>query len=100
MRFSPPRNIPNTSTSSGNSLAPEEVESDRPSRAPSPAVMEDTEVSSQRTSSGRGGVDETAQKAPEVNTSDAVDRGMATPMTTEGGGSQQFGPPPNIVLET
>ena len=25
---------------------------------------------------------------------------MATPTTTEGGGSQQFGPPPNIVPET
>ena len=67
--------------------------------APPPA-MEDTEVSSQRPSPGRGGADETVQKAPEDNTSDAVERGTATPMTTEGGGPQQFGPSPNTVPET
>ena len=67
---------------------------------PSPPAMEDTEVSSQRPSPGRGGADKTVQKAPEDNTSDAVERGTATPMTTEGGGPQQFGPSPNTVPET
>ena len=98
--FSPPREILIPSSSEGNSLAPGEAESDDPSRALSPPTMEDTEVSSQRPSPGRGGADETVLKTPEDNTSDAVERGTTTPMTTEGGGPQQSGPSPNTISET
>ena len=87
MLFSPPREIPIPSSSTGNSLAPGEAESDGPSRALSPPTMEDTEVSSQRPSPGRGGADETVQKAPEDNTC-TVEQGTATPMTIEGVGIQ------------
>ena len=57
-------------------------------------------MSSQRTSPGQVGADEAVQKAPEVNTSDAADWGKATPLTSEGGGPQQFGPSPNTISET
>ena len=62
--------------------------------------MEDTEVSSRRTSPGRGGADEAVEKAPKVNTSVAEDLGEATPMTTNGGELHQSGSPPNTVPET
>jgi hypothetical protein len=62
--------------------------------------MEDTEVSSQRTSLGRGRANETVEKVPEVNTSVAEDLGEAIPMTTDGGDPQQSGPQPDTIPET
>jgi len=68
--------------------------------APSPPAMEDTEVSSQRASPGGGGADGAVQKAPEDNTSDTIEQGTATSMTTEGGGPQLSGPSPTAIPKT
>ena len=92
MPFSPPCELSNTPLSEGRSLPTEMAESETPPRASSPVIMDDTEVLSQRTSPGRGGSGEAVEKVPEVNASVTEDIGEATPMTTDGGDPQQFGP--------
>ena len=70
----------------GELSSPWEAKSDGPSRTLSPPAMQDTEVSFQRPPPVQAGADETVRKVLEDNNSDVVERGMATPMTTEGGG--------------
>ena len=98
--FSSPPAIPVPFSSTGNSLAPEEAKRDDPSCALSSPAMEDTEVSSQRPSTGRGGAYETVRKAPEDNTLGVLERGTTIRTTIKGGGLQQSGPSPDAVPET
>ena len=92
MFFSPARDLPQQSSSSGNSLAPEMVESETPPRASPPHAADDTEVLSQRTSSGHGEVREATKTVPEGNASAAENMGGTTPMETDDGGPDQSGP--------
>ena len=71
MYFSLARDLPQQSSSSGNSLVPEMMESEMPPRASPPHVADDTEVLSQRTSPGQGEVRKAAETAPEGNASAA-----------------------------
>ena len=86
MFFSPASDLPQQSLSSGNSLAPEMMESESPPRASPPHATDDTEVLSQRTSPGQGEVRKAAETAPEGNASAAENMGDATPMETDDGG--------------
>nr|XP_020166448.1 fibrous sheath CABYR-binding protein-like [Aegilops tauschii subsp. strangulata] len=97
---SPPRELPHTPLLEGNSLPPKMAKSETPPRAPSPITMEDTEVSSRRTSPNRGGVSKAVEKAPEVNTLVAEELGEATHMTIDDGEPQQYGPQPNTIPKT
>ena len=65
-----------------------------------PTTKDNTEVLSQRTSPGHGEVWEAVKLAAEGNTSVAEERGKSTSMETGNGGNAQFGPQPNIILET
>lgn len=100
MCFSPARDLPQRSSSSGNSLAPEMMESETPPRASLPHAADDTEVLSQRTSPGQGEVRKAAETAPEGNTSAAKNMGDAIPMETDSRGPDQSGPQPNTTSET
>ena len=100
MYFSPARDLPQQSSSSGNSLAPEMVESEMPPRASPPPTADDTEVLSQRTSPGQGEVRKAAEMVPEGKASAAENMGGTTPMETRDGGPDQSGPQPNTTPET
>ena len=100
MYFSPARDLPQQSSSSGNSLAPEMMESETPLRASPPHAADDTEVLSQRTSPGQGEVRKAADMAPEGITSATLNMGSTYPMETDDGGPDQSGPQPNMTLET
>ena len=100
MCFSPAYDLPKLSSSSGNSLAIEMVESETPPRSSLPPPADDTEVLSQRTSPGQGEVREATKTAPEGNASAAENMGGTTPMETDDRGPDQFGPQSNTVPET
>ena len=91
---------PNNHQLKGNSLALEMVERETPPRASPPTIADDTEVLSQRTSPGHGEVREATKTAAEGNASAAENMGGTTPMETNGGGLDQFGPQPNTIPET
>ena len=76
------------------------VESETPPRASPPHAADDTEVLSQRTSPGQGGARKDTKTAPEGNTLAAENMGGTTPMETDNGGPDQFGPQPNTIPET
>ena len=69
------------------------------SEGPFPKLGHDTEVSSQRTLPGQGGVPEVAKAAPEGETSAVGHMGEQIPMGTDDGGQVQFGPQPNTAPE-
>ena len=100
MCFSPARDLPQQSSSLGNSLAPEMVESETPPRASPPHDADDTEVLSQRTCPGQGEVRKVAKTTLEGNGSAAENMGGTTPMETDDGGPDQSGPQPNTTSET
>jgi hypothetical protein len=100
MIFSPAHDLPQQSLSSGNSLAPDMMESESPPRASPPHATDNTEVLSQRTSPGQGEVRKAAETAPEGNASAAGNMGGVIPMETDGGGPNQSGPQPNTAPET
>nr|XP_020157845.2 uncharacterized protein LOC109743178 [Aegilops tauschii subsp. strangulata] len=72
-RPSPARDLPQSSTSEGNSLAPEMVESETPPRASPPTTRDNTEVLSGRASPGRAKVGEANKTAPEAATAQAAE---------------------------
>ena len=100
MCFGPAHGFPQLSSSSGNSLAPEMVESEMPPRASPPPTADDTEVLSQRTSPGQGEVRKATETAPEGNASAAGNMVGAIPIETDDGGPDQSGPKPNTAPET
>ena len=73
--FSLARDLPQPSSSEGNSLAPEMVERETPPPASPPIITDDTKVLSRRTSPGRREVGKATETAPDGNTSAAKDRG-------------------------
>ena len=91
MCFSPARDLPQQSSSSGD-LPPEMMESEMPLQVSSPPRADDIEVSSQRISPDRREVLGTINMAPEGNTSAVEDMGDATPVKTEDGGPRLLGP--------
>ena len=100
MCSSPARDLPQQSSSSGNSLALEMMESETPPRASPPHAAVGSEVLSQRTSPGQGEVRKAAETAPEGNASVAENMGSTTLMETDGGGPDQSVPQPNTTPET
>ena len=100
MCCSPARDLPQLSSSSGNSLASEMMESESPPRTSPPPTADDAEVLSQRTSPVHGEAQGTAKTAPGGNASAAENMGDAIPMETYGGDPDQSGPQPNTIPET
>ena len=86
MCFSPARDLPQQSSSSRNSLAPEMVESEIPLRASPSYAADDTKVLYQRTCLGQGEVRKVTKAALEGNASAAENMGGTTPMETDDGG--------------
>ena len=71
-----------------------------PPPAYSPGARDDTEVLSRRTTPNRGGTQDTVQEAPQGEPSTARHMGESIPMETGKEGRIQFGPQPNMILET
>ena len=65
------------------------MERESPPPASSPTAADNTKVLSRRTRPGQGEVQEAAKNM-----------GEPTPMETGDGGHVQFGPQPNVILET
>ena len=99
MCFSPARDLPQVSSSSGD-LPPEMMESETPPQASSPPRADDIEVSSRRASPDRREVQGTIYMAPEGNASVVEGIGGAAPVKTNDGGLGLFGPQQNTALET
>ena len=97
MCFSPARDLPQQSSSSGD-LPPEMMESETPPQVSSPPRMGDIEVLSQRISPGHREVQGTINTAPEGNTSVVEDTGR-DPCDDWGWGPGLFGPQPNTALD-
>ena len=63
-------------------------------------ARDDTEVLSRRTAPSWGGAPDTVWEAPQGETSTAGHMGEPIPMKTDEEGRIQFGPQPNMILET